>query len=101
MVARVGGGDLEVVHQSNVTFPRACLTALRCRFLSTRSALAARLGRVGLRLRWSDMGSGDHFRQPAPRVGAVRLLRAEAARGDQQLAARRSRGFRRCVFSRS
>jgi len=32
------------------------------------------------------MGSRDHFRQPAPRIGAVRVLRAEAARGDQQLA---------------
>jgi hypothetical protein len=45
--------DLEVEHQSKFTFPRVCLTALRCRFFSTRSRLAARLGRVGLRFRWT------------------------------------------------
>jgi len=31
------------------------------------------------------MGIGDHFRQPPPSIGAIRLLRAEAASGDQQI----------------
>ena len=65
----VGRFDPEVVHQSNVTFPRPCLTALRCFFLSTRWAFAALLGRVGLRFALDDMGLGDHFRQPRPRIG--------------------------------
>jgi len=38
-----------------------------------------------LALARSDMGSRNHFRQTAPRVGAVRLLRAEAACRDQEL----------------
>ena len=32
------------------------------------------------------MGGRNHFRQPPPRVGTVRILSAEAARRDQQLA---------------
>ena len=54
---------------------------------STRLALAAaaRLGRAALGL--DNMGLGDHFRQPAPRILAVGFLRAEAAGGDDQLAA--------------
>jgi hypothetical protein len=39
-----------------------------------------------LRFRLDDMGSGDHFRQPPPRVLPVGLLRPVSARGDQQFA---------------
>ena len=85
-----GGGvrrrDLEVVHQSSSTLPRVCLTALRCFFLSTRSAFAARLGRVGLRLRGAIWAAAIISASRAARVAAVRILRAEAPRGDEQLA---------------
>ena len=37
---RVGRGNLEIVHQSKSTLPRARLTTLRWRLLSTRSAFA-------------------------------------------------------------
>ena len=79
----VGRLDLEVVHQSNVTFPRALLD---------RAALALLVDPLGLRgparprrlaLGLDHMGSGDHFRQPAAGIGAVGLLRAEAPRGDE------------------
>ena len=33
------------------------------------------------------MGSGNHLRQPRPRISPVRVLRTETARGNQQLAA--------------
>ena len=32
------------------------------------------------------MGSRNHFRQPCPSVGPVRVLRAKAPRGDEKLA---------------
>ena len=83
----VGGGDLEVVHQSKLTFPRPALIALRPFFSSTRLALADRLGLGRAALGLDDMGSGDHFRQPLTRVGAIAFLRPEAPRGDEQFAA--------------
>ena len=64
MVALSAAAILKSYISRTPPFRASCLTALRCCFLSTRSAFAARLGRVGLRLRWSDMGSGNHFRQP-------------------------------------
>src|SRR6185369_9928804 len=39
-----------------------------------------------LALSRSNVGSRDHFRQPAPGIGTVGLLRTKAARGDEQLA---------------
>ena len=72
-----------------LTFPRALLHRAALRFFSTRSAFAALDGARRLALARYDMGSGNHFRQPPPRVGSVRLLGAKAAGGDQQLACRR------------
>src|SRR5688572_28419206 len=76
----VGRLDLEVVHQSNCTFPRVCFTALRCFFLSTRCALAARLGRVALRFAWTIWAaaiiSATRRRASCRFASCVRYLRA-------------------------
>ena len=95
IVALSAASILKSYISRSLTLPRAAFTALRRFFSSTRLALAALLGRVGLRLRRTIWACGDHFRQPGPRILAVGLLGPKAARGDQQLAASSSSGFRR------
>ena len=79
--------DLEVVHQSSLTFPRPCLTVPRCFLLSTRFALAARLGRVACASP-ADMGLGDQFRQPRAAHPRGWPPGCGTARGDHDLAGR-------------
>ena len=70
--------DPEVVHQSSSTLPRALLD--RAALLLLLDALGLRGPARPRRLAHArgDMGRGDHFRQTAARIGAVRVLRAEA-----------------------
>ncbi len=81
--------DLEVVHQSQSTFPAPPLDRAALLLLVDPLRLGRPLGRVGLRFGLDDMGIGDHFRQPRAGILAVGLLRAIAPRGDQQFAAGR------------
>ena len=87
MVAVSAAAILKSYISPNVTFPRALLDraalALLLHPLCLRGPARARRLALGL----YHMGSGNHLRQPAARVGAVRLLRSETPRGDDELAA--------------